>query len=498
MNLKELCKYDKITIQCHDNPDPDALASGWGLLKYFESQGKDARFIYAGRFQIAKSNLTLMLSNLNIPIQYAPEYTCEEDELLITTDCQYGQGNVSTAQVKNVAVIDHHNGTPETKLAEVRPSLGSCSTLVWKLMQDEGYDFGNDKELSTALYYGLMTDTGNFSEIHHPLDKDMQDVLNFDKSLVTLFCNSNISVNEMVIAGDALVNYKFIEQDACGIIQAKPCDPNILGFISDLALQVDKFKVCIAFCDVPGGIKISVRSCDREVRANEFAESLTAGVGSGGGHTDKAGGFISKAKLENDYPNTSATDFLSTRVHEYFINCEVIKAEEYNIDISDMKTYVKVPMTFGYVDPCDFLKPNEHVVIRTLEGDVSLTIENDFYIMIGLLGEVWPIKKDKFIKTYTKLEDPYNLETEYLPTVHSESTGDVLNLLNYAKTCVAQGGASIMAKPLVKTFKIFTSWYTETYMLGKPGDYIVCKPDDHHDIYIVKKEIFEKTYEEVK
>ena len=34
MKLAELEKYNPITIQCHDNPDADALASGFGLYSY--------------------------------------------------------------------------------------------------------------------------------------------------------------------------------------------------------------------------------------------------------------------------------------------------------------------------------------------------------------------------------------------------------------------------------------------------------------------------------
>ena len=42
MRLKDLDRFDRITIQCHDNPDPDALASAYGLYKYFRQGGKDA------------------------------------------------------------------------------------------------------------------------------------------------------------------------------------------------------------------------------------------------------------------------------------------------------------------------------------------------------------------------------------------------------------------------------------------------------------------------
>ena len=62
MELKEFLKYKNIVIQCHDNPDADALASGYALMWYFQQNDKKARFIYRGRNEIKKSNLILRLT----------------------------------------------------------------------------------------------------------------------------------------------------------------------------------------------------------------------------------------------------------------------------------------------------------------------------------------------------------------------------------------------------------------------------------------------------
>ena len=40
MQLTDLEKSDPVTVQCHDNPDADTLASGFGLYTYFKSKGK--------------------------------------------------------------------------------------------------------------------------------------------------------------------------------------------------------------------------------------------------------------------------------------------------------------------------------------------------------------------------------------------------------------------------------------------------------------------------
>ena len=55
MKLSDLLEYDDIVVQCHDNPDADAIASGFGVYSYLKAMGKDVRFIYSGNFIITKT-----------------------------------------------------------------------------------------------------------------------------------------------------------------------------------------------------------------------------------------------------------------------------------------------------------------------------------------------------------------------------------------------------------------------------------------------------------
>ena len=174
MKLKQLLAFDDIVIQCHDNPDADALSSGYALYWYLTRMGKKPRFIYRGRNKLTKSNLLIMKEELKIPVHYEPDYD-EEPELLVTVDCQYGQRNVTASAAKNIAVIDHHQTTVMLPpLSEVRSNIGSCATILWDMIREEGLQPEEDILLSTALYYGLFTDTNKLSEVSHPLDKDMR------------------------------------------------------------------------------------------------------------------------------------------------------------------------------------------------------------------------------------------------------------------------------------------------------------------------------------
>jgi len=59
--LEELQQYDNITVQCHDNPDADAIASAFGVYTYFKELGKNVRMIYSGKTNQMKSNLKIMI-----------------------------------------------------------------------------------------------------------------------------------------------------------------------------------------------------------------------------------------------------------------------------------------------------------------------------------------------------------------------------------------------------------------------------------------------------
>ena len=109
--------------------------------------------------------LLIMRDELKIPLRYincdndSPAFKVGGKNILVMVNCQYGTGNVKKLAADTIAIIDHHvKEIPEPPLSDRRPFLGSCSTLVWCLLCDAGFDFKNHLEAGTALYYGLYKD----------------------------------------------------------------------------------------------------------------------------------------------------------------------------------------------------------------------------------------------------------------------------------------------------------------------------------------------------
>lgn len=506
MRLSDLKQFNPITIQCHDNPDPDAIASGFGLYNYFKKEGCDVRLVYSGRNTITKSNLQLMMEKLHIPITYiCPQGggAFEVSGLLITVDCQYGAGNVSGICADTVAIIDHHQVEIDTvPLTAIVPTLGSCSTLVWKMLKEEGVDVNSDVDLATALYYGLYSDTNQLSEIRNPLDMDMRDELKYDNSLLTMFRNCNLSLKELEIAGIAMIRCSFNADYGFAVIKAQPCDPNILGLISDFLLQVDVIKTCVVFNETGDGFKISIRSCVKEVNASELAAYLTEGVGSGGGHYEKAGGFISIKLLHQKHPQLHVEAYLNSRMMEYYESFDIIHAAEYQADLDELKQYRKKKLPVGYVRAEDILPIGTPILVRTMEGDFEMTVDEGLILMIGIKGEVYSSRIEKFERAYEATERAYDpsicvVSNDYIPTIKNRQDGSTLLLTKYAKICIPKGEVFIYVKQLERGVKVFTTWDQERYMLGKAGDYLAVRSDDLQDVYVVERDVFGKTYEEI-
>ena len=492
MKLNELLQFDDIVIQCHDFPDADAVAAGFGVYRYLTAHGKKARLIYSGAKEISKPNMLIMTEKLEIPLEYVQKLD-REPQLLITVDCIFGEKNVRRMDAPNIAVIDHHiRSSALPPLNEVRSSYGSCSTVIAKMLEDEGYDIRGDEKLSTALYYGLFMDTNAFSELGHPADKDLRDFTAFDRQLINMLRNSNLTCDEMEIAGDALKHCKYEPDYNMAMVEARPCDPNILGFISDLLLQVNTVDHCIVYCRLDNGCKLSVRSCTNRINAAELAKYITSDVGNGGGHLYKAGGFISASLIHSeDIPL-----HIRSRLLSYHNDTDIFYSGKTCVDTSAMKLYRKKNIITGYVHSTDIAAAGTEITVRMLEGDINICSDENVYLMVGILGEVYPINRDVFEGRYICTEQMPDMDYyEYPPSVIEKYSESPTVLAPYIKSCSPSEEVTILAKELTRGTKIFTEWDKESYIYGAAGDYLAAKSADGKDIYIIKRNIFSMLYE---
>ncbi len=506
MRLRDFNKYSRIYIQTHDNPDADALASGFGLYAYFKSQGADVTLFYSGQRQIQKSNLKIMVHELEIPVVYIAPPRPEDPPLqglLITVDCQYGASNVTRFEAENVYIIDHHQvEADDVSHALIRPDLGGCSTLVWRLLGDEGFDLESNLNLCTALYYGLSMDTNIFAEITHPYDKDLRDSMPYKAAVIRRMNNANISIGELEMAGVAMIRAIHNDEYRYALIHTAPCDPNLLGVISDFLLQVDQVDTCIVYYQDNHGIKYSVRSCIKEVKANELASYVAEDIGSGGGHMDKAGGYIPVQNYEFKYPTEQTESYFSNTVNRYFSQEHIAYAREYKADYKSMDRFQQLTRYLGYLPVQELVSHGRLITIRSIRGDLVVDVDKGGVIMVNYKGEVYLRTEEDFDKAYKHYSDTYDISkttrrVTYPPSFMSPVDGEFKELSTLAHTCVQRELINVYAAPLTERLKLFPIWDEENYILGEPGDFIVIPEKEPERIYLEPMLDFEMMYAKI-
>lgn len=172
-------KHKEFIVCSHDNPDPDSLASAYGMYRILSFLGVSSiQCFYCG--EISHPQNRAMRTVLKIPINpwskaIETKFINEEEKpVFVFVDCSScNQKNMSIPFDPDV-VVDHHKTLPPKGPVLVHDEVGACSTLIVDLMlslsiESEGtvtkcFDADADdiKEVATALAVGIKTDTLDF------------------------------------------------------------------------------------------------------------------------------------------------------------------------------------------------------------------------------------------------------------------------------------------------------------------------------------------------
>lgn len=202
--LNQLLKYKNICIQCHKQSRCRCTGCGIGVYTYLKLQVSMCQLFYSGDYEIQKKDLLYMIDICEIPVAYVKELP--KTDLLLLVDGQYGRGNVYRFEADNIAMIDHHMPSmKKTENAFIDYSYQSCSTIVWELLKEEGYDVKANEKLSIAFLYGLYTDTSSYVDLYKKHDIAMRDELSKDYPELERLKKSSMSLEDLMIARRSFV-----------------------------------------------------------------------------------------------------------------------------------------------------------------------------------------------------------------------------------------------------------------------------------------------------
>ncbi len=296
LDLVEILKNHTIYIQTHNFPDPDAIASAFGLQQFLAYHGVNATLCYDGK--IDRLSAKKMLETFEIDMHSKNDLLdMKEDDLIVLVDSQKLNSNVTDLIGDEVACIDHHPifFSYTYQYCDIRP-VGSCSCIIASYYQETNTPI--NPKCAAALSYGIKMDTTDFTRGATALDTEMLAFLFpfADWNLVSNMYSNTMEFDDLRAYGAAIQNIQLFDRTGFAYIPFS-CAQALIAIISDFILSLDVIDVAVIYARQTDGIRFSVRSEQKQVHAGNLIAQVLRTYGSGGGHPSMAGGMIPSANF---------------------------------------------------------------------------------------------------------------------------------------------------------------------------------------------------------
>lgn len=285
-----------VLIITHDNPDPDALASGKALSVLLkEAWDIPSRLIYSGL--VMRSENRMMLYRLTPEWEYRSVLPPVKDfSAVAMVDTQPSAGNNRLKDLDvPLIVFDHHHPIRESsdslRYAALNPEIGATTTIVYQYL--EGAGIMPDPQLSTAMFYGLKTDTLALSRGASEIDE-----------AVYLKLLAHIDRGELVRIEQAGLSREYFRAFTRGLQSAKIYGtviiarlgemnrPDFGAEIADLLIRLDKLRATLTLGTHEDMLQLSVRTRPMGQDAGLLIQQVIIPPGTAGGHGSVAGGQV--------------------------------------------------------------------------------------------------------------------------------------------------------------------------------------------------------------
>lgn len=294
--LAALADYERIVILSHDNPDPDAIASGWALYDLIERKLKRRPRLVAGGALVRAENIRLV-ELLAPPLELVDHLEVEAGSGGVYVDCHPESVShlLEADGLEPVAVLDHHvyagRRRPKVPFKDLRPKVAAAATIATFYLKEQKLEPSAD--LATALIYAMRSDTRSAQAQLSRADKRAFSWLTplCDLQKLTDIENAPLPKSYFEDLLLALEN-TFQYGDTALCFMPKVHHAGIVGEVADMLIRCDEIRR--VFCGAQQGqdILISVRTTSDGGDASLLTRKTLAGIGYGGGHEHRAGGKI--------------------------------------------------------------------------------------------------------------------------------------------------------------------------------------------------------------
>jgi nanoRNase/pAp phosphatase (c-di-AMP/oligoRNAs hydrolase) len=297
---------DRVLILLHNDPDPDAMASGLALRNVLRRTKQTA--IIAALQGVTRPENLRMVNLLDLQVEIVTAAQVNEFERVAMVDVQphYFTGAINHVDL----VIDHHPEQPgySAIYKDIRPDYGSTSTILTEHLR--AVDANISERTATAMLYAIKSDTLFFNRQANRVDIEAFSYLYplADAALIRKMEGAEITMERLEYVLKAKQHGRLAEQVFCAFLGTSLRE-DFIPYVADFYLQLENVKWTIVAGIVNDSLVMSVRNLGYSRNAGEFVRKYFADIGSAGGHRAMAKAVVPLSAFREKFGNLQAEGF---------------------------------------------------------------------------------------------------------------------------------------------------------------------------------------------
>ena len=308
---------ERVLIMLHNEPDPDAMASGLALRNVLRRTKATA---IIGAIQgVTRPENVRMVNLLDIQVEsIRPEALSEYDRIaMVDVQPHYFVGLIDRVDL----VIDHHPEQPgyTAVFKDIRLDYGSTSTILTEHLR--AVDANISERTATAMLYAIKSDTLFFSRQTNRVDLEAFSYLYplADAAMIRKMEGAEITMERLDYVLKAHRGGALADQVFCAFLGPTPRE-DFITYVADFFLQLEAVKWTVVAGIVNDQLIVSVRNLGYTKNAGEFVRRFFSGIGSAGGHRAMAKAVVPMANFRQKFGDLGPEDIsvrLQALVHEF-------------------------------------------------------------------------------------------------------------------------------------------------------------------------------------
>jgi nanoRNase/pAp phosphatase (c-di-AMP/oligoRNAs hydrolase) len=303
---------DRVLILLHNDPDPDAMASGLALRTVLHRNRQTA--VIAALQGVTRPENQRMMNLLDINVEILSLEQVEGFDRIAMVDVQphYFGGTIDRVGL----VIDHHPEQPgyTAVYKDIRVDYGSTSTILTEHLR--AVDMNISERVATAMLYAIKSDTLFFNRQANRVDIEAFSYLYplADATLIRKMEGAEITMDRLEYVLKAKQHGRMTEQVFCTFLGNTPRE-DFIPYVADFYLQLENVQWTIVSGIVNDVLIMSVRNLGYSRNAGEFVRKYFNDIGNAGGHRAMAKAVVPIRAFKEKYGNgTLDADQLTERV----------------------------------------------------------------------------------------------------------------------------------------------------------------------------------------